>query len=93
MNDVMERLQFALELQQNADATQKKINPNGEITYQDMLSFHATGVDVYCGPLLASNSGIGLTTTNCGFTNPSLDSDSVSSTSRAIFTDNSKTKT
>ncbi|GMY12868.1 receptor-like protein kinase FERONIA [Fagus crenata] len=93
MNDVMERLQFALELQQNADATQEKINPNGEITYHDVLSFHATGVDIYCGPLLESDSGIGLTTTNCGFTNPSLDSDSVSSTSRAIFTDNSKTKT
>uniref|UniRef100_A0A2N9IQI0 Protein kinase domain-containing protein n=1 Tax=Fagus sylvatica TaxID=28930 RepID=A0A2N9IQI0_FAGSY len=87
MNDVIEQLQFALELQQNADATQEKINPNGEITY------HATSADVYCGPLLASNSGIGLTTINCGFTNPSLDFDGVTSTSRDIFMNNSKTKT
>ena len=93
MNDVMERLEFALELQQNADAAQEKINPNGEITYQDVLSFHPAGIDVYCGPLLESDIGIGLNTTNSGFTNPTLDSDSVTSTSQDIFTNNSKTKT
>uniref|UniRef100_A0A2N9F9B6 Protein kinase domain-containing protein n=1 Tax=Fagus sylvatica TaxID=28930 RepID=A0A2N9F9B6_FAGSY len=101
MNDVMEKLEFALELQKNADATQDKVNPNGEITYQGVLSFHvaepATGASparqINFGHMLESDSGIGQTTINSGFTNPSLESNSVSGTSRDLFTDNSVTKT
>uniref|UniRef100_A0A2N9EFS3 Protein kinase domain-containing protein n=1 Tax=Fagus sylvatica TaxID=28930 RepID=A0A2N9EFS3_FAGSY len=95
MNDVMEKLEFALELQQNADAKQEKINPNGEITYQDILSFHGASAPrhIDCGGPLELNSGIRLTTIDSGSTNPSLESDSVTGTSRDIFTDNSNSKT
>ncbi|GMY39332.1 receptor-like protein kinase FERONIA [Fagus crenata] len=88
MNDVMEKLEFALDLQQNADAAQHKINPSGEITYQDVLSFHSAP-HLYSGPILESDSGLGLTTINTA----SLVSDSVAGTSRDIFTDNSITET
>jgi hypothetical protein len=88
MNDVMEKLEFALELQQNADAAQHKINPSGEITYQDVLSFHSAP-HLYSGPILESDRGLGLSTINTA----SLVSDSVAGTSRDIFTDSSITKT
>ena len=42
---------------------------------------------------MESNSGIRLTTIDSGSTNPSLDSDSVTGTSRDIFKDNSNSKT
>ncbi|KAM4132164.1 hypothetical protein ACJW30_01G229900 [Castanea mollissima] len=89
MNDVMERLEFALELQQNADAAQEEINPGGDFTYQEVLSFRVSGRTTGAGapprinfePVLESD------------TNPSLDSESVTVTSREIFTDNSNTTT
>ncbi|KAF3954327.1 hypothetical protein CMV_020309 [Castanea mollissima] len=89
MNDVMERLEFALELQQNADAAQEEINPGGDFTYQEVLSFRVSGRTTGAGapprinfePVLESD------------TNPSLDSESVTVTSREVFTDNSNTTT
>ena len=57
---------------------------------EDMLSLHAAAIDVYFGPLLETDSGIGLTTTNSGLINPV--SNNVTGTSRDIFTDNSNTK-
>ena len=73
MNDVMEKLEFAIELQQNADAAQEEINPSGVISYQDVLSFHVVE------PVLESDSCIELTTCNSELTNPSLDSDGITS--------------
>ncbi|KAL4615609.1 hypothetical protein ACB092_07G138800 [Castanea dentata] len=76
MNDVMEKLEFAFELQQNADAAhgQEEINPSGVISYQDVLSFRVVE------PVLESDSCIELTTSNSESTNPSLDSDGITST-------------
>ena len=73
MNDVMEKLEFAFELQQNADAAQEEINPSGVISYQDVLSFRIVE------PVLESDSCIELTTSNSELTNPSLDSDGITS--------------
>ena len=73
MNDVMEKLEFAFELQQNADTAQEEINPSGVISYQDVLSFRIVE------PVLESDSCIELTTSNSELTNPSLDSDGITS--------------
>ncbi|XP_030948917.1 receptor-like protein kinase FERONIA [Quercus lobata] len=72
MNDVMEKLEFAFELQQNADAEQEKINPSGDITYQEVLSFRVSGrttdvgasqhINVSNGPMFESDSSIVLST-------------------------------
>ncbi|KAG2714296.1 hypothetical protein I3760_03G020100 [Carya illinoinensis] len=40
MDDVMEKLRFALELQENEDAAINKLNSTGGITYPNMLSYH-----------------------------------------------------
>ena len=94
MNDVMERLEFALELQQNADAAQEEINPSVDFTYQEVLSFRVSGRttgagapqhnnNVYnIGPVLESDTSY-----------PSLDSESVLVTSRDVFTENSNITT
>lgn len=96
MNDVMERLDFASDLQQNADAEQEKINPSGDITYQEVRSFRVSqNINVHnVGPILKSETGDGLSTFKSGLsTNRSLDSDSVTGTSRDVFTNNSSTTT
>ncbi|WRX21808.1 Serine-threonine/tyrosine-protein kinase [Theobroma cacao] len=46
MNDVMEKLGYALELQETADAGKEKINPAGEHSYQDILFPLARDIDV-----------------------------------------------
>ncbi|KAB1211545.1 Receptor-like protein kinase ANXUR2 [Morella rubra] len=70
MNDVMEKLDFALELQNNADAAKEKTNPGGEHTYPEVLSFHVGGTTG--APMCATfqsrhvwedDSGTGLTMT------------------------------
>ncbi|KAB1201523.1 Receptor-like protein kinase FERONIA [Morella rubra] len=43
MNDVLEKLDFALELQKNADAENEKTNPDYERSYPELLSFHFAG--------------------------------------------------
>ena len=92
MNDVMERLEFALELQQNADAEQEKINPSGDITYREVRSFHVSQ-PINVGLMLEPEAGNGLSTSISGLINPSLDSESVTATSRDIFTNNSNSTT
>ena len=96
MNNVLERLEFASDLQQNADAKQEKINPSGDITYQEVRSFRVSqNINVHnVGPMLEFETGDGLSTFNSGLsTNRSLDSDSVTGTSWDIFTNNSNTTT
>ncbi|KAK6279972.1 hypothetical protein POUND7_020239 [Theobroma cacao] len=46
INDVMEKLGFALELQETADAGKEKIKPAGEHSYQDILFPLARDIDV-----------------------------------------------
>ena len=96
MNDVMERLEFASGLQENADAEQEKFNPGGDITYQEVISFCVSqNIKVHnVRPMLESETGDGLSTFNIGLsTSRSLDSDSVTGTSRDIFTNNSNATT
>nr|POF21820.1 receptor-like protein kinase feronia [Quercus suber] len=96
MNDVMERLEFVSDLQQNADAEQEKINPSGDITCQEVRSFRVSQyINVHnVGPMLELETGDGLSTFNSGLsTNRSLDSDSVTGTSWDIFTNNSSATT
>ncbi|GMY12875.1 receptor-like protein kinase FERONIA [Fagus crenata] len=69
----------------------KSTRTKGSEMPEDILSLHAAAIEVYCGPLLELDSGIGLTTTNSRLINP--DSDIVTGTSRDIFTGNSNTKT
>ena len=89
MNDVMERLEFALELQQNADAAQEEINPRGDFTYQEVLPFCVSGRTTGAGATARINFEPVLESD----TNQSLDSESVTVTSRDVFTDNSNTTT
>jgi len=79
MNDVMEKLRFALELQNYAD---EKINLSGKPSYSEMLSFIVAGTSVprnnniYIGHVLETDSGTGLTTkNNTWLTYPCLNSD------------------
>jgi serine/threonine protein kinase len=82
MNDVMEKLIFALELQENADAAKEKINPDGEHNYPEVVSFSvADTISVSrsnsgctCdGHVLETDSGTGLTTIDIGLTHPDFD--------------------
>jgi serine/threonine protein kinase len=82
MNDVMEKLMFALELQENADAAKEKINPDGEHNYPEVVSFSvADTISVSrsnsgCtsdGHVLETDSGTGLTTIDIGLTHPDFD--------------------
>ncbi|XP_024019996.1 receptor-like protein kinase FERONIA [Morus notabilis] len=95
MHEVMENLEFVLELQEQADATQLGNNPDGLCSYPEKLSFHLVvdnggfGYDV-----LGLRSGAGVTTTvgsntaESGFR--SLDSESGT---LEIFSDASISKT
>nr|XP_023882730.1 receptor-like protein kinase FERONIA [Quercus suber]POE72688.1 receptor-like protein kinase feronia [Quercus suber] len=83
MNDVMEKLKFALELQEQAKATKD--------TDSEMLSFRvatANGApwynNFYHGQVLQSNSGIKLSTTGPGLSYPGLDSVTISTTSKDV---------
>jgi serine/threonine protein kinase len=80
MNDVMENLVFALTLQQSAVAAKKKINPGGEHSYPEVVSFSLSSI---------IDSGTGFTTTNTGLTCPSLDS---AITSQNVLTDTTNSK-
>ena len=93
MNDVMERLKFALALQQNADAAQEEINPSGDFTYQEVLSFRVSGRTTGAGALQHNNVyNIG-PVLESDTSYPSLDSESVTVTSRDVFTENSNITT
>lgn len=89
---------FALELQEKADAMKEKINPGGEHSYPEVVSFCVAGTigvpqnnNVYNGHVSETTSGTGLTTTNTGLTYPShLDSDAI--TSQDVLTDTANSK-
>ncbi|XVF14427.1 hypothetical protein REPUB_Repub09cG0058600 [Reevesia pubescens] len=55
MNDVMEKLGFALDLQETADAEKEKINPGGEYCYPDIVFPVARDIDVDSETELDSN--------------------------------------
>ncbi|XP_041002585.1 receptor-like protein kinase FERONIA [Juglans microcarpa x Juglans regia] len=94
MNDVMDKLSFALQRQKEADAAKEKVNPDGKETYTEVLSFHVSDTtetrqcsNIFSGHVSESDSGTWLTTNNTGMTYPSLDSDTVKC--EGMFTDNS----
>jgi serine/threonine protein kinase len=97
MNDVMEKLRFALDLQENADAMMEKINPGGEHSYPKVVSFSVVGStcvshnkNVYSEHKLKTDSGTGFTMTNSDqLTCPSLDS---AITSQDVVTDTTNSK-
>ncbi|XP_022759137.1 receptor-like protein kinase FERONIA [Durio zibethinus] len=95
MNDVMEKLGFAIELQEAADLEKEKINPGGDLSYPDIvfpvarnMNFDGeSGVDSE----LDSNiySGIGILDSNTtGMTYPTIDS----SNSSDMFSSTNNTK-
>ncbi|KAG6660165.1 receptor-like protein kinase FERONIA [Carya illinoinensis] len=94
MNDVMDKLSFALQLQKEADVAKEKVNPDGKETYTEVLSFHVSDItetrrcnNIFSGHVSESNSGTWLTSNNTGMTYPSLDSDTVKC--EDVFTDTS----
>ncbi|KDP24277.1 hypothetical protein JCGZ_25573 [Jatropha curcas] len=56
MRDVMEELEFALKLQDDAEAENMGISPDGEIVHPDVSFFPAQCVDIADGPQLGSTS-------------------------------------
>ncbi|KAG2715477.1 hypothetical protein I3760_03G079600 [Carya illinoinensis] len=85
MNDVMDKLSFALQRQKEADAAKEKVNPYGRETYTEVLSFHVSDTtethrynNIFSRHVSQSDStGSWLTTNNSGMTYPSLESDTV----------------
>ncbi|KAG6660159.1 receptor-like protein kinase FERONIA [Carya illinoinensis] len=94
MNDVMDKLNFALQRQKEANAAKETINPYGRETYTEVLSFHVSDTteacrynNIFSGHVSESDSGTWLTTNNTGMTYPSLESDTVKC--EDVFTDTS----
>ncbi|KDP24663.1 hypothetical protein JCGZ_26522 [Jatropha curcas] len=56
MRDVMEELEFALKLQDDAEAENMGISPDGEIVHPDVSFFPAQCVDIADGPQPDSTS-------------------------------------
>ncbi|KDP24661.1 hypothetical protein JCGZ_26520 [Jatropha curcas] len=56
IRDVMEELEFALKLQEDAEAENMGISPDGEIVHPDVSFFPAQCVDIADGPQLGSTS-------------------------------------
>jgi hypothetical protein len=85
MNDVMKKLMFALELQENADVAKEKINPGGEHSYPEIGSFRLVGTtstvprdnNVYSEHMLETDSETGTEPTTTGLTYPSLHFDAI----------------
>jgi len=100
MNDVVEKLGFALELQEEADAEKEKINPGVDYTYLDqMLSFRLAGTtgdnshrydNVQSRHVSESGVRTGFTATSIGLTYPSLNSDTTTTQDMFMDTSNSK---
>jgi serine/threonine protein kinase len=90
MNDVMEKLGFALALQQSADVAKEKISPGGEHSYPEVISFSVSSIiGVHSGHVLEEDSGTGFTSTDNGLTCPSLDS---AITSQDVLTNTTNSK-
>ncbi|KAG6720840.1 hypothetical protein I3842_03G082900 [Carya illinoinensis] len=98
MNDVMEKLSFALQLQKQAEAKKEKVNLDGKDgRHTKVLTFHVSDTtvarqynDVLSGPVSESDSETWLTTDNTGMTYPSLETDTVRC--EDLFTDTSNSK-
>ncbi|XWS30903.1 hypothetical protein CRYUN_Cryun23aG0031300 [Craigia yunnanensis] len=95
MKDVMEKLGFAIELQEAADVEKEKINPGSEHSYPDIVFPVARDMDFddesEVDSELDSNiySGIGILDSNTtGMTYPTIDS----STSSDVFSSTNNTK-
>ena len=81
MNDVMEKLEFALELQEQAVAT--KDTDSKVVSYRVATTNGAPWYNnFYHGQVLESNSGTELSAINTGLNYPSLDSVTISITSK-----------
>ncbi|KAF2313685.1 hypothetical protein GH714_012719 [Hevea brasiliensis] len=93
MHDVMEKLEFALELQQTADAEKEKMNPGEDYVYPQ-VSFHASRYTNIVGgfQLDSSNISIDLDTDTTGQTFPSVVSSSITSSHGFSGTINSSRK-
>ncbi|XP_041004511.1 receptor-like protein kinase FERONIA [Juglans microcarpa x Juglans regia] len=61
MDDVMEKLRFALELQENEDAAIDKLNSADGLTYPNLLSYHYVVYNEHTSEI-GSNSGLTTTT-------------------------------
>ena len=86
MNDVMEKLEFALELQEYAEATED--NNSELVSFRVATDNGAPWYNsVYHGQVLESTSGTELSTITTGLSYPSLDSVNISitSTSQDVF--------
>ncbi|XP_022759136.1 receptor-like protein kinase FERONIA [Durio zibethinus] len=95
MNDVMEKLGFAIELQEAADLEKEKINPGGDLSYPDIVFPVARDMDFNdeseVDSELDSNiySGTDILDSNTtGMTYPTIDS----STSSDMFSSTNNTK-
>jgi hypothetical protein len=90
MNDVMEKLAFALALQHSADVAKEKISSHGELSYPEVISFSVSSIiGVHSGHVLEEDSGTGFTSTDNGLTCPSLDS---AITSQDVLTNTTNSK-
>uniref|UniRef100_A0A2N9INN4 Protein kinase domain-containing protein n=1 Tax=Fagus sylvatica TaxID=28930 RepID=A0A2N9INN4_FAGSY len=83
MNDVMEKLEFALELQENVDKA-KDTNSEEESLIHLAVTSTPWYNNVYNGKVLASTSGTELTTISSGLNYPGLNSVSISITSQDV---------
>lgn len=97
MHDVMERLEFALELQQSADAEKEKMNPGhgGDYVYPPQVSFHVSRyTNIVGGSQLdcSSNISMDLDTDATGQTYPSVLSSTITSSHGFSDTINSSEK-
>ncbi|XWS75694.1 hypothetical protein CRYUN_Cryun01aG0113500 [Craigia yunnanensis] len=91
MNDVMEKLGFAIKLQEDADVEKEKINPGSEHSHPDIVFPVARGMDFVDESEVDSNiySGIGILDSNTtGMTYPTIDS----STSSDFFSSTNNTR-
>jgi serine/threonine protein kinase len=90
MNDVMEKLEFALELQENADKAKDTDSEEVSLIHLAVTSTPPWYNNVYNGKVLESTSGTELTTISSGLSYPGLNSVSISITSQDVST-NTKT--
>uniref|UniRef100_A0A2N9IR25 Protein kinase domain-containing protein n=1 Tax=Fagus sylvatica TaxID=28930 RepID=A0A2N9IR25_FAGSY len=84
MNDVMEKLEFALELQESADATKDTNSEVVSLIHLPVTSGAPWYNKVYNGQVLESTSGTELTTISIGLSYPGLNSISISITSEGV---------
>ena len=84
MNDVMEKLEFALELQENVDATKDTDLDVVPLIHLPVTNGAPWYNNVYTRQVLESTSGTELTTISSGLSYPRLNSISISTTSEDV---------